>query len=275
MSSQTETGPHSLDGDYIIKPVYRALMLLQAVGEARRDLTLGEISSLTNIPKTTAFKYLRTLCARGFLEHDREHDRYRPGLTLWRLGQLSDDREVIRQVATPYLHALRDSFEETANLGILAGREIIYLDVVESRRSLRMRAAIGQRDTTYSTGLGKAILAFLGDDEWREHVPKQLTPRTASTVTSVKALEQELRTVRTHGYAMDRCENEDGLICIAAPILARDAQVIAALSVSMPMSRCTNSLQHQIINALTEATGGASEKLGYIRPHNSCRGLIP
>lgn len=252
------------DGDYIIKPIYRALLLLQSVGEAGRPLTLGEISTLTGIPKTTAFKYLRTLCARGFLEHDRENDRYRPGLTLWRLGQLSDDREAIRQVATPFVRALRDRFEETVNLGILDGREIIYLDVAESRRSLRMQAAVGQRDTTYSTGLGKAILAFLGDDQWRHHVPERLTARTANTVTSITELEKELHKVRRHGYAVDRCENEEGLICLAAPIRAREEQVIAALSVSMPMSRCTNTLQHQIIDALTEATGGASRKLGYI-----------
>lgn len=256
--------PDPLDGDYIIKPVYRALMLLQAVGEARRDLSLGEISTLTGIPKTTAFKYLRTLCARGFLEHDRENDRYRPGLTLWRLGQLSDDREAIRQVATPFVRKLRDRFEETVNLGILDGQEIIYLDVAESRRSLRMQAAIGQRDTTYSTGLGKAILAFLGDDQWRQHLPEQLVARTANTVTSVNDLEKELHNVRTHGYAVDRCENEEGLICIAAPILARDARVAAALSVSMPLSRCTNGLQRQVISELTEATGSASQKLGYV-----------
>lgn len=253
-----------VDGDYIIKPVYRALMLLQSVGEARRDLTLGEISTLTGIPKTTAFKYLRTLCARGFLEHDRERDRYRPGLTLWRLGQLSDDREAIRQVATPFIHELRDRFEETVNLGILDCREIIYLDVAESRRSLRMQAAIGQRDTTYSTGLGKAILAFLDGDQWRQHVPERLTARTANTVTSMKELEKELRTVRTHGYAVDRGENEEGLICIAAPILARNARVAAALSVSMPASRCTNTVQRQIVSALIEATGSASHKLGHV-----------
>jgi DNA-binding IclR family transcriptional regulator len=252
------------DSEYIVKPVYRALTLLQAVGEAGRDLTLGEVSTLTGIPKTTAFKYLRTLCSRGFLEHDRDRDRYRPGLTLWRLGQLSDEREAIRQVATPFVRKLRDRFEETVNLGILDGREIIYLDVAESRRSLRMQAAIGQRDTTYSTGLGKAILAFLGDDQWRQHLPEQLIARTANTVTSVEDLEAELGKVRGHGYAVDRCENEEGLICIAAPILARDARVAAALSVSMPMSRCTNSLQHQVVDALAEATGSASQKLGFV-----------
>lgn len=264
MSERIVIEPKMLDGEYIVKPVYRALMLLQAVGESPRGLTLGEISTLTDIPKTTAFKYLRTLCARGFLEHDRECDRYRSGLTLWRLGQLSDDREAIRQVATPYVQALRDSFEETVNVGILDRREIIYLDVAESRRSLRMRAAIGQRDTTYSTALGKVILAFLDDDQWRQHVPEHLTARTDNTLTSIEDLAKELCSVRTHGYAVDRCENEEGLICIAAPILARDAQVIAAMSVSMPMSRCTSSQQHQIISALTEATGGASQKLGHV-----------
>ncbi len=247
---------------YIVRPVYRALQLLKTMGEQGRDLGLTEIASLTGLPKTTAFKYLRTLCECGMVSRDPDADRYRIGLVVWQLAQLAGDQRAVREIAMPYLRSLRDRFDETVNLAILEQQEIVYVDIVESRRSLRMQAAPGQRDPAYATALGKAMLAFLPASEWRAHVPSRLVPRTAHTLTSVTALRAELDLIQRRGYAVDRGENEEGLSCIAAPLLGMNQQLAGAISVSAPAMRLARTTQREMIDAVRAAAEAASKRLG-------------
>jgi IclR family acetate operon transcriptional repressor len=157
----------SMSDVYLVKPVYKALELLKALGEAGGEKSLAEMATITGIPKSTAFKYLRTLRECGYVAHDSRTDRYRIGLVVWRLGQLAGEQWAVQHVVHPFLEQLRERFDETANLGILDGNDIVYLDIVESRRSLRMRATLGGRHPAYSTALGKAMLAFTPGDGWR------------------------------------------------------------------------------------------------------------
>jgi hypothetical protein len=124
------------------------------------------------------------------------------------------------------MRELRDRFNETVNLGVLDGREIVYLDMVESRRSLRMQAQLGGRDPVYSTALGKAMVAFLPEDRWGEHLPARLTPRTEASHSSIVALRDDLRRTRERGYGLDDGENEEGVRCLGAPIFNQDGHVV-------------------------------------------------
>lgn len=252
-----------MSGDYIVKPVQKALQVLLCLGEEQKPLTLTEICYKVRLPKTTVFRYLQTLCQDGFVSHDSASDTYRLGLRLFELGQLAGEQLRVRDVAWPYLQSLRDQFNETVNLGMLDGTEIVYIDMAESRHSLRMQARLGSRDPVYSTALGKAILAFTPQERWTLHLPTRLQPRTAQTQISREDLYSELLNTRTRGYAMDQGENEEGTRCIGAPIFDHSGQVLYALSLSAPASRVDESQLSAIAAAIVETAATVSQRLGY------------
>jgi DNA-binding IclR family transcriptional regulator len=241
----------SANSNYIVKPVDKALQVLTLLAEANGDLPLKEICARTGLPKTTAFRYLYTLNVHGYVVHNGETDLYRLGPRSWQLGQAADQYSRLLEVALAPMQALRDRFDETVNLGVLNHTEVVYLGMVESRRTLRMQARLGSQDPTYSTSLGKAILAFLPEANWNNHLPARLAPRTPHTITSRAALQQELLLTRQRGYALDQSENEEGAYCIGAPILhPQQGRVIAALSVAAPASRLSVEQTHEVAQAI-------------------------
>jgi len=252
-----------MPNSYIVQPVYKALQVLRCLGEERRELALSEICYRVNLPKTTVFRYLQTLCACGFLTHDHNTDLYRIGLRVWELGQSVHEPLRIREFALPAMRELRDRFNETVNLGVLDGLDVVYLEIIESRRSLRMQAQLGGRDPIYSTALGKAVLAFKQEDQWPAHLPSKLAPRTKRTVIAPDKLRQSLVRVRECGYAFDDEENEDGARCIAAPIMNHAGQVLAAISLSAPASRMSDRLVAKVAAAIKETAAAISQRMGH------------
>lgn len=249
--------------DYIVKPVFKALAVLRCIGEADRPLTLGDVCHRAELPKSTAFKYLRTLRDSGFVAHDPDTDTYRIGLLVWQLGQLSGEQSRIREVALPAMRRLHDRFDETVNLGVPDGREIVYLEMVESTRALRMQARLGSRDPLYSTALGKAYLAALNGDTWRSLVPGRLAARTHETVTSLAGLRAELDEARSRGYATEVGENEEGSSCVAAAVHDARGMPVAAISVSAPERRMDAKLRTEIGRQVAAAAAECSRRLGY------------
>jgi IclR family acetate operon transcriptional repressor len=222
---------------YIVKPVAKALQTLTVLGEARQSLSLAELCSRLDIPKTTVFRYLQTLMEYGFVNYNPATDKYSLGLKLWSLGQAAWSRTRLQELARDAMQHLRDQFDETVNLGVIDGREIVYLEMAESHRTLRMHAQLGGRDPVYSTSLGRAMLASLPEDEWALHLPARLTPMTTRTVTTLPALRTLLIETGRRGYSLDDGENEENARCIGAPILDATNRPIAAISVSSPASR--------------------------------------
>ncbi len=252
-----------MPNDYIVKPVYKALQVLLCLGEERREMALSEICHRVGLPKTTTFRYLQTLSACGFVTHDPNTDLYRIGLRIWALGQMAREPLQLRELALPAMRELRNRFNETVNLGVLDGREIVYLDMVESRRSLRMQAQLGGRDPVYTTALGKAMLAFLPEERWVEHLPVRLTPRTAASYGSIGGLRDELRRTRERGYGLDDGENEEGARCIGAPIFNQDGEVIAAVSLSAPEARMSERTFTEAAAAVIQTAAVISQRLGH------------
>jgi IclR family KDG regulon transcriptional repressor len=248
---------------YMVKPVLKALQVLQCIGEAGRELTLTEICQTLHIPKTTTFRYLCTLRETGFVTQDPETDQYGLGLKLFELGHAVGENLRIREVAKSTIEALRERFNETVNLGVLDGHEIVYISVAESRHSLRMQAGLGKRDPIYSTALGKAILAFLPEAQWRHHIPDDWEPRTAHTRNSLLALKRDLLQTRDRGYSVDNEENELGARCVGAPIFNHIGRAIAAVSVSGPVSRMSEEMKPIVAAGVMQAAAEISQRLGH------------
>lgn len=220
--------------DYTVRAVDRVCAILNLLQESIEGITLIDVAGTTGLPKSSAYRYLWTLEAHRYVERDTNSGRYRLGLGF--AGKQSRHLEILRQRAHPVLERLRDRFGETINLGVLDGDAIVYLDIVESRRSVRLAANPGDRDPLHSTALGKAVAAHLPEARVRAILTDQgMESRTPNTITSLDDYLVELSRVRRLGYALDNAENEIDGRCVAAPILG--IGLPAGLSFSAPSAR--------------------------------------
>ncbi|TKG66771.1 IclR family transcriptional regulator [Prauserella endophytica] len=231
-----ETTTTGEERDYTVRAVERVCSILNLLQNSIDGVSLIEVGQATELPKSSAFRYLWTLEAHRYVERDEHTGLYRLGLGF--VGMQSRHLEVLRERARPWLEELRDEFEETTNLGILDGDHVIYVDIVESRHKVRSAAARGERDPLHSTALGKAIASQLPDARVRDLLQRTGMERHSdNTITSIDAYMDELAKVRRLGYALDNGENAPDGRCIAAPLLG--THLPAAVSISAPAARFT------------------------------------
>jgi IclR family acetate operon transcriptional repressor len=244
-------------GPYSIRAVDRVLDLLDVLRARPRGASLAHVSRAAGLPRSSAFRYLATLEARGYVERDGGDGVYRlgsafPGDGPW-LRALSE-------AARPLLEALRDRFQETINLGVLEGSSVAYLEVLESPMAMRFAARPGDRDHVHSTSLGKALMAQLPEDDVRRILAAEgmvaVTPRT---ITDPDEFLRQLATVRKNGFALDYGENEEHGGCVAVAIAGAD--VSAAISLSAPTSRLSPTGIDEVASALRETAARVAEEL--------------
>ncbi len=248
---------------YIVQPVAKALAVLAFVEDAGQEVGLSDVARALGLPKTSAFRYLYTLTAAGFLAYGNSRDRYRAGLRLHRGKESETSLPRLRELALPVMAHLRTRFNETVNLGIPDRDRVVYVEMIESSRALRMQARIGERHPLNSTSLGKAILAYMPEPERAALLRSPLQAMTGRTTVDADSLKRQLRDVARRGYAIEVGENEEGLMCIGAPILDRSGRPIAALSVSAPDARMTRPIRRDMIAALCAGASGISRRLGH------------
>lgn len=234
--------------DYSVRAVERVCSILNLLQGAIDGVSLIDVAEATEVPKSTAFRYLWTLEGHRYVERDPESGDYRLGLGF--VGMQSRQLEVLRQRAHPWLEKLRDQFEETVNLGVLDGDAVIYLKIIESRRGVRLAATRGDRDPIHSTALGKAIAASLPESRVRDILRAGMDPRTANTITTVDDYIDELVKVRRVGYALDDGENEADGRCVAVTLPA--TPLPAGLSLSAPASRFPMKQVEEVATALKD-----------------------
>jgi len=160
--------------------------------------------------------------------------------------------------------------QETVHLAVLSDTEIVYVDKVDSPRTLGVMSKIGQRGPVYCTALGKVLLAFQPENEQSRIIRKiRLTPFTARTITSKQKLVEELKAIRKQGYSLDHREIEQEVECIGAPIRDHLGNVMAALSISGPSRKINTPMERQYVSQVMEAATLVSSKMGYREPPQS------
>lgn len=247
---------------YIVQPVLKALKVLEHVAEQGHDSTLTEIATALKLPKTTAFRYLQTLAAASFLQHDSRRDRYGIGHRFRALATADTSIQRLRSLAQPEMAELHRLFNETVNLGIVAEGCVTYIDIIEANRALRMQARIGDRDPVHSTALGKAMAAFWPEEKREALLDGSLKEMTHRTITDRRVLRRQIDEVRRRGYALESGENEDGSMCIGVPILDGCGHALAALSLSAPERRMIPAVADAAISALLAASARLSGQFG-------------
>ena len=248
---------------YTIAVLNKAFDLLDAIARMNTP-TLSELSDATGQNRPTTLRILSNLVARGYANRDRD-GRYHLGVKLLQLGSLAAAGIDLRTLARPVLEALHSDLQETINLAIPADKGIVYIDILESERDLRMAATVGMRDAFHSSALGKAMLSRFPESMVCSAVgPEPLPQKTDRTLQTVAALKHEIERVRELGYAIDDEENELGARCLAAPVMDQGGTCIGAISVSGPSTRITSERVPELAARIREAASLISGRLGYL-----------
>jgi IclR family acetate operon transcriptional repressor len=247
----------SLDPRYVVIPVHKSMQLLDVLVANRTPMTLSDLAARTALPKTTAFRYLYTLRAARFVEYDEQTERYSIGARVAVAPPLPDRAQQIRELLHPALRRLQRQFNETVNLAIRDGQEIVYIDIVGSTRLQHAEASIGKRDPLYSTALGKAFLIGLRADEIARVVPERIEARTPHTITDRDRFFDEIARSARRRYALDLEENELGACCVATPIPSSETgEPIAAISISGPSDLMSMETLDQMGRVLNRTVNG-------------------
>lgn len=226
--------------------LWKAFDVLGAFSHRDRVLTLAEIARRSGLPKSTAHRVLAMLLATGAVELAEEG--YRLGLRMFSLGALPPEAE-LRQAAMVHLEGLHRVTGQTLHLAVLRDDKVVYLEKLLSRQHVDTPAVVGDRLPATCTGVGKALLAFSGEQAVATVLARPLPHRTARSVVSADALRAQLGAIRARGYATDREESTDGLACVAIPVLVGD-KVVAAVSVAFPAAAGTGEV---LVGPLREA----------------------
>jgi len=245
----------------LIQSVARAIQILECFNQYK-ELGVSEISKMMELHKSTTFGLISTLENYNFLEQNKDTGKYKLGNEIFRLGtKVNTD---LLCIASPYLNDLVIRCQETVNLVAHDDCTVLYLKKVESPHSMRICTKDGEKLPIYCTAVGKAILAYLEDDEINDIMSRiKFVKFTDKTITDMDAFLQQLKKVRQRGYAEDFEELEIGLVCVAAPIFDHLNKPIAGISVSGPATRMTDKLRLEIAEILHKYTLEISRKLGY------------
>lgn len=193
--------------------------------------TFSQIYQGTHLPKSTTSSLLAALVAHGLLR--QEESKYYLGLKLYELGNKAEETLDLKKIAMVPLAQLRDATQLTCHLGKLDGTAAVYLLKLESPGAVVVRSWVGKKLSLYSSGLGKALLAWLPESEVDYLLPhEKFEILTKTTIPNKTELKKELAEIRKRGWAFDNGEDSEAVYCIAAPIFSKDHKAIAAISLS-------------------------------------------
>ncbi|MEL6468037.1 MAG: IclR family transcriptional regulator [Pseudomonadota bacterium] len=216
----------------------KALEVLDLIARFERPVRFSEVLSQSSHPKATLYRLVQTLTSLGMLRYDVDNQTYAPGLRLVSLAHAAWRQSSLAPIARPHVDALSETIGETVHLAQLDGGQVLYVDKRNAADPIEMFSQAGKVGPAYCTGVGKAMLAFLGDAAREVALAQQAWfPHTSHTHTSRASLLDELATVRRDGLAYDREEHETGIICVATPILSETGRSIGALSVTTSTAR--------------------------------------
>jgi DNA-binding IclR family transcriptional regulator len=215
---------------------------------------LTEIAAAISLTPSTTSRLLATLIKRSYILRNEETRKYELGPQAMHLISATFQPFDIRPLAAPYLRKLHEMFNESVSLYIAIENERICLDRIETTHPLRRIIQIGDRLPLSRGAGGKALLAWLPQEEQKR------------ALSNDKALTKEsLDTVRKQGYAVSEGERELGVGAVAAPVFGHNGKIVAAISIAAPTVRLSREVIDTMLPVLCEATRELSLKLGYVR----------
>ncbi|MFI7412808.1 IclR family transcriptional regulator [Streptomyces sp. NPDC049627] len=259
--ADSETTGASVNG---VQSVDRAVSVLEILAR-RGEAGVSEVAAEIDVHKSTAFRLLGALEARGLVEQTAERGKYRLGFGIVRLAGAVTGRLDITQQGRPVCERLSEEIGETVNIAVLQEHYAVNLYQVRGPGAVGTHNWVGQLTPVHATSSGKVLLAHLSEKERADVLAASGTRKlTPHTLTSRARLEKNLAEARERGYAVALEELEIGLHAMAAPIRSRDGEVIAALSASGPTYRFTEERMRDLAPVLIKGAEEISRRMGYL-----------
>jgi IclR family pca regulon transcriptional regulator len=254
-----------LSRDYV-QSLERGLAVIKAFGPETPTLTLAEAAARTGLTRAAARRFLLTLAKLGYVGTDKKMFWLRSRVLELGFSYLSS--QPWWQVAQPVLEEAARTTQETCNIAILSGTEIVYVARVIAQRIISTNLGVGSRLPAHVTALGRVLLAGLDNDDVKE-VMKQISLEklTKYTLDDKRKLQAAIEKVRKEGFALVDQELELGLLALAVPIKAPSGAVLAALGVSVSASRVSlDQLTKRILPVLRQSAAHISAGLSDLKP---------
>lgn len=245
----------------------KAMDILEAVGASSQGLSQAELSARLAVPRTTLYRLLATLVARGMVRRDPLRRVYCLGFRCFEFARSAYAMPDLAAAASMELRALRDLTGETSYLATLDGLEVLSLERYDGAHSQRSQTALGQRKPLHCTSQGKAILAAL-DEPTRDALLRDITLRalTPRTITDRRRLQAELKLTAVRGWSVDDEEIVLGVRCVGAPVVDAAGKVRGAISVAGPAYRMTMERVQGLGPEVAEAARRVGEQLSVNAP---------
>jgi IclR family acetate operon transcriptional repressor len=246
-----------------IQSVDRALLLLETIAEMGGEATLTELSNRTRLNISTCHHLLATLIKRNFVAKVPGRRLYALGGRILYIGHACLQVDLPRRAQT-YMESINQVTGETVHLSALQGDVIANLSVREARHAVRVETGrLGRIPAPHAQSNGKAILAWLPDDEVRRIVGTGLKRYTQKTIVDFDGLLEQLNGVRRTGYAVDDEEYLPGVVCVGAAIRDHTGGIVGSISASTPTMRADDKHLSLMREQVLEAARGLSAEFGY------------
>lgn len=221
-----------------IQSLDRGLTILHAVALSKQPISLGQLSDLLKIDRSTAFRLAQTLRRRGFLSSPSGRKDYILGPAMWTLSHQYDWSKMLVRVAHQQLKLIANELNETAHLAVREGKSALFIDSAHANHVIAVAGQTGELVPLYCTAHGKALLADADErDLTSQFGPGPLQRYTPSSIVDIKALAVECAGIKKHGFATDEAEYIPGMRCVAAPIRLVDGSIVGSIGISAPESR--------------------------------------
>lgn len=221
-----------------VQTVDRAANVLRLVSEADGQ-SLTEIAEAASLPASTVYRLLTTLQSHRMVEFDDQRQLWYVGLETFRMGASYLRRRKLAERSRALMRVLQVETGETANLAVSDDEGVVFVSQVETHQPIRAFFRPGTRGDYHSSGIGKAILAYMDDTKVQVIAERGLEKYTDNTLSNVEALKEDLVQIRARGWSIDNEERHLGMRCVAVPIFNEYSEPIGGISVSGPSVRVT------------------------------------
>jgi IclR family transcriptional regulator, acetate operon repressor len=239
--------------------VERAADLLFLIAE-RGEASLTDLARAIGSTGSAVHRILTALKKKGLIQQTTENGPYSMAWSIFVLTQQLSARADLRRLSRPFMMSLRDQTGETVTLNVRSGFDRICIDQVEGLHEVRWHQQIGQISPLYTGATGKALLAFLSDDDLKEYFRTvKLRKVTPYTIVKRSELMAELAVIKKRGYATGTQDRVLGVAAMAAPIFDAAGTPAASLTIAGPLARCSSESLGEWARPLTEATRELSE----------------
>ncbi len=248
----------------VMQSLHRALDILEELVKYPKGRAVREISESLDLNKSTVHRILQVLTIRGYVEQDERSKDYRIGIKALEISGGYLQGSEIKNQAHDCLERLCQDTGCIVHLAILSDREVVYIDKVNGNNHWQLYSEIGKKAYIHSTGLGKAFLMTIPNDEVLYYIKKNgYIQRTSKTIMSEEALLKDLSCCRERGYAIDDEENEYGIRCVAVPVFNYKHEPIAAISAINKIDIMKETKMVEVAVLTQKCAKEISYRLGY------------